>query len=158
MKIKDEKQKHNHKLTDLLKVCIFGLLMIAPLLASVSQMLYVTLNKNAKDSYYGQTINETQENSTPLANLQINIEYIWTKQTYTTNNSFFHGINFYISSAYRNDTLLEYDYFRFYANTNSTVSMVFYNSNASNIQTEIYSTTNDIIKSVEYAISFLIDR
>ena len=47
--MKDEKQKHNHKLTDLIKVVIFAILMTAPLLASISQMLYVTLNKNAKD-------------------------------------------------------------------------------------------------------------
>lgn len=46
-----EKIKHNHSLTDILKVCLFSLLMLAPLLASVSQMLYVTFNKNAKDSY-----------------------------------------------------------------------------------------------------------
>lgn len=51
--MKIEKPKHDHKLTDLLKVCIFSLLMLAPLIASCSQWIYATINKNAYQSYSG---------------------------------------------------------------------------------------------------------
>lgn len=49
--MKLEKMKHDHKLTEILKVLIFGLLMLAPLIASCSQWIYATLNKNAYQSY-----------------------------------------------------------------------------------------------------------
>ena len=48
--MKVEKNKHDHKGTEQLKIIIFSLLMLAPLIASVSQMLYATFNPNAKDS------------------------------------------------------------------------------------------------------------
>lgn len=51
--MKIEKPRHDHKLTDLLKVCIFSLLMLAPLIASCSQWIYATINKNAYQSYSG---------------------------------------------------------------------------------------------------------
>lgn len=51
--MKIEKPRHDHKLTDLLKVCIFSLLMLAPLVASCSQWIYATINKNAYQSYSG---------------------------------------------------------------------------------------------------------
>lgn len=54
MKISELKGKHDHALTSWLKVSIFSLLMIAPLFASISQWVYVTCNKNAKDNYSGQ--------------------------------------------------------------------------------------------------------
>lgn len=63
MKLKDMKEKHDHKFTNLLKVAIFALLMIAPLFASISQMLYATFNKNAYKSYYGEIINEEVQNN-----------------------------------------------------------------------------------------------
>lgn len=55
-----ETPKHDHTLTDLLKVIIFAVLMLTPFLDIMSRCLYVVCNKNAKESYYGQTINEEQ--------------------------------------------------------------------------------------------------
>lgn len=49
------KGKHDHKLTDLLKVLIFAIIMLAPIFAVASKCLYVACNKNAKDSYSGTT-------------------------------------------------------------------------------------------------------
>lgn len=47
------KEKHNHKLTDLLKVAMFSLVMLAPFLSIGVRCGYVMWNKNAKDSYSG---------------------------------------------------------------------------------------------------------
>ena len=55
MKLKELEKKHDHKLTECLKVIIFSLLMLAPLFASISQMIYVSFNKNAYQSYSGTT-------------------------------------------------------------------------------------------------------
>lgn len=49
MKLND--LKHNHSLTDLLKVLIFSILMLVPFLSVATRSLYVICNKNAKDSY-----------------------------------------------------------------------------------------------------------
>lgn len=54
-----KKIKHDHKGTKLLKLGIFASLMLAPLLAIAFKCAYVTFNKNAKDSYSGNT--NTQE-------------------------------------------------------------------------------------------------
>lgn len=43
--------KHDHKLTNLLKACIFSLVMLAPLIAIGVRCLYVINNKNAYESY-----------------------------------------------------------------------------------------------------------
>ena len=59
-KLKDLKGKHDHLLTKMLKVFLFSCVMIAPIVAGTSQMLYATLNKNAKDSYSAdQSLNYT---------------------------------------------------------------------------------------------------
>lgn len=55
-----KKNKHDHKGTKALKLSIFFTLMLAPFLAVLFKCAYVTFNKNAKDSYYGETINEAQ--------------------------------------------------------------------------------------------------
>lgn len=54
-KLKIDKKKHNHKLTDLLKIAIFSLIMLAPMFAIASKCLYVACNKNANESYSGTT-------------------------------------------------------------------------------------------------------
>lgn len=54
--MKLEENKHDHKLTNWLKVGIFALLMLAPMFASISQTLYVTFNKNAYQSYSNQML------------------------------------------------------------------------------------------------------
>ena len=128
MKMKDEKTKHNHKLTDLLKVCIFGLLMIAPLLASVSQMLYVTLNKNAKDSYYGETINK-QENIF-YKDLVVNETYYINsaEQTPPQQQNYING-RYYCNNVSINGNYEDYSNvtnFRLYLNSGGQIECLFY--------------------------------
>ena len=65
MKLKE--LKHNHSLTDLLKVLIFSILMITPLLSVATRCLYVICNKNAYQSAEIQSTYETY-----------NIEYEYT--------------------------------------------------------------------------------
>lgn len=52
-------KKHNHSLTDILKVFLFSLVMLAPCFAILTKCLYVINNKNAYESYYANEINET---------------------------------------------------------------------------------------------------
>lgn len=52
--------KHNHSLTDLLKILIFSILMLIPFIDVGIRCAYVVCNKNAYQSYYGETINENQ--------------------------------------------------------------------------------------------------
>lgn len=61
MKINELKNKHDHALTKWLKVIIFSMLMVAPLLASVSQWIYVCCNRHAKESYSAKFIETKQE-------------------------------------------------------------------------------------------------
>lgn len=54
---------------------IFSIIVSLPFLSILSRSAYVTLNKNAKDSYYGETINEKVGNLSSYNDLKINIEY-----------------------------------------------------------------------------------
>ncbi len=49
--MKIQEIKHNHSLTDLLKILLFAILMLAPALSVASRCLYVIVNKNAYQSY-----------------------------------------------------------------------------------------------------------
>lgn len=55
------KIEHDHKLTNLLKVSIFSILMLAPLISIVTRCAYVVCNKNAYLSYSDTYIEKTQE-------------------------------------------------------------------------------------------------
>lgn len=81
MKISELKGKHDHALTSWLKVIIFSLLMIAPLFASISQWIYVSFNKNAKDSYGG--FNENQVEYVEPTNVETYQEYNLINHSYT---------------------------------------------------------------------------
>lgn len=73
--------KHNHSLTDLLKVILFSILMILPFLSVATRCLYVICNKNAKDSYsnYVETITTNVSLTSTLVE----------GQTYTVNPIFY---------------------------------------------------------------------
>lgn len=67
--------KHNHSLTDLLKILIFSILMLTPLLSVACRCMYVICNKNAYQSYTG---NQNIQNETSVINeslLQNNMRY-----------------------------------------------------------------------------------
>ena len=55
--LKKQRQKHDHKGTKILKLIIFSCVMLAPFFSILTRCLYV-LNPNAKDSYFGETINQ----------------------------------------------------------------------------------------------------
>ena len=85
-----KKKKHNHKFTDILKVSIFSIVMLAPFIAVGVKCLYV-LNPNANQSYYGKTINEeqyTKVDTTKTLNQNKTYRFYAAKGgTYTTNNN-----------------------------------------------------------------------
>lgn len=81
MKNAELKNKHNHALTQWLKVGIFSLLMLAPLIASVSQWIYAICNKNAKDSYGG--FNENQVEYVEPTNVEIYEQYNLVNHPFT---------------------------------------------------------------------------
>lgn len=59
MKISDV--KHNHSLTDLLKILLFTILMLAPVGMVATRCLYVIVNKNANKSYSDNWIQSTTQ-------------------------------------------------------------------------------------------------
>lgn len=123
--LKKEKKKHNHKATDLLKVSIFCILMLAPFLAIGVNCAYVVFNKNAKDSYNG------------------NYEYLTTTNynTYITNKK----IPFvsYTDGQYTNYTL-----------TSTSFNNIEINRTASTVNETIYligiNTNKIVINGTEY--------
>lgn len=115
MKINDV--KHNHSLTDLLKVLLFALLMLAPIGSVATRCLYVVCNKNAYQSY-----SETSTMTTTLISENA--------QSIVGNNYMINLIegSGYSSNIYVNSSTIDYDYiagtelsydvvgFRFYPN------------------------------------------
>lgn len=78
-------KKHDHRLTDLLKVSIFSLVMMAPVAAIGVTCAYVVCNKNAYQSYYGQTINE--KNYQQITNFVQNEDYYFLSSNDNNNQS-----------------------------------------------------------------------
>lgn len=88
MKVKG-KEKHNHKLTDFLKFIIFACIMIAPFFSVLSRCLYVTFNKNAENSYYGETVNELLPISVNYNDIVVNeLYYINGANTRVTSGNY----------------------------------------------------------------------
>lgn len=78
-----KKNKHDHKGTKALKLTIFFTLMLAPFMAVLFKCVYVTFNKNAKDSYTSQYI-ESRVDLTNPNQLVENQEYIFNYKEYET--------------------------------------------------------------------------
>lgn len=91
--------KHDHKLTNWLKVIIFGCVMLAPVFSVVSKCLYVACNKNAFQSYSDKSY--TIQNKITLTNLT---DVINTQQ-YTLNTSNVDFTGTYNQTSY----LIEYE-------------------------------------------------
>lgn len=53
--------KHDHSLTDLLKVSLFSILMLAPVISVGVRCGYVMINKNAKDSYSETNVQKIEQ-------------------------------------------------------------------------------------------------
>lgn len=106
MKLND--LKHNHSLTDLLKVLIFSILMLVPFLSVATRSLYVICNKNAFESYENQreviTKYETNEVNT-LTDLVIGRVY-----TYTENENFEYECRIGIEDILINEDIETYNF------------------------------------------------
>lgn len=102
------KNKHDHALTNWLKVIIFALLMLAPFFSVASKCLYVACNKNAKDSYYGETINELSINYVNVSQLQLNKTYNFDSKTvnYSTNRGYLRRNNYFYIKLLESNSLL----------------------------------------------------
>lgn len=130
--------KHDHKLTDLLKVGIFSILMLAPMIAIGVKCAYVVVNKNAYLNYSGQE-NEIYEH-VDYTNLQLDKRYHWANgpipnesytgqptDIYIENVSGVIGTTQSITSArrlrvYRNGT--NYMYLAFYDGNDQSITYV----------------------------------
>lgn len=86
-----ERKHHDHKFTEWLKNIIFGLVMLAPMLAIAVRCGYVMWNKNAKDSYSGLNSSAYEDiNISDFNNLKVGETYIFTSsntQTINANNT-----------------------------------------------------------------------
>lgn len=131
MKLNDV--KHNHSLTDLLKVILFALMMLLPFLDVGTRCAYVIANKNAYQSYSNEIVEQTALlNTSNIDSYYVNNQLITTyyDSTITYNNQSgifgFSQITLDINELL-NTTNVNYIGFRFY--TSSTNMMRFYDSN-----------------------------
>jgi len=142
-----KKEKHNHKLTDLLKVAIFSIVMMAPFISIGSKMAYVTFNKNAYESYYGETINE-------YTNSYISNNALTTDKTYYISSSpYQQSIQFFIQVDNLLDLNTNTNYgnaeMRIYSNANNEVTLQIVNSS------EGLSYQKNINNIAEFSFDFL---
>ena len=85
--------KHKHCLTDLIKICIFATVMLAPFFAVAVECLYMIVNKNAPVNYTG-TQQDVFYNA--VNNITTKPLFNWTTSTgiYATINSMCTGLDF----------------------------------------------------------------
>lgn len=120
--------KHNHSLTDLLKILLFTILMLAPVSMIATKCLYVICNKNAYESYSNNYVEKlTQVNSTNLIN-----EYAEYQVNYSANNG-------NSATIYVNDTNL-YDYID--TNNKTIDSIAFVNETYARINLNFTDSTS----------------
>lgn len=159
-KLKDMKVKHNHTLTDILKVLIFSLVMLAPFGAVLSKCLYTTFNKNAKDSYSGNYEITYKYESNQVANENDLVEgNIYQLNTNNSSISEFLDEDKWLyfellseldlqDSINVDETLTDIKQF-----SNSTI-MSFYKTIEDNTQINLYSSMYDLTWN-DYYISFV---
>ena len=87
MKVKE--LKHNHSLTDLLKIILFSILMLLPFLAVGTRCLYVICNKNAYQSYSNKNMmsSNTTLTSTNMLNVGDILTYTYINGTATNSQT-----------------------------------------------------------------------
>ena len=87
------KLEHDHKGTQILKVVIFSIIMLAPFLAVLTECLYMICNKNAPTNYTGTQQDVFYNAINNIATKQI---FNWTTNTgmYTAINSMTTGLEF----------------------------------------------------------------
>lgn len=85
--------KHDHSLTDILKVCIFAIVMMAPFFAVLFECLYMVCNKNAPSNYTGV---QQDVFYNALTNITTKTVFTWTTSTamFSTISAVLTGLEF----------------------------------------------------------------
>lgn len=133
MKIKDV--KHDHSLTDLLKVSIFSLLMLAPMINVGVRCAYVTCNKNAYQS--ASMVNEIQ--ATTEYPLVVGNTYTLITDYNTTSRGNFDMYvenltsNYYVDLTTTNKIYMNNNTYQFFDSSNNELARIItYNDRANN--------------------------
>ena len=126
--------KHNHSLTDLLKILIFSILMMIPFIDVGTRCLYVICNKNAYQSYSDSNLIQT--NTIPTNYTQI-IENNVVQFNYFENTSYTGGHS--IKYGFKSISFNPLDYGWNNRDWNS-VQFIF---NGSNKYIYLFDTNND---------------
>lgn len=82
----NKKKKHDHKLTDWLKVIIFAIIMLAPFFAILTECCFAVFNEQSTTAYSGTITNVFYD---AIDNVCTQPVFAWTNQTgmYTVINS-----------------------------------------------------------------------
>lgn len=78
-----QKNKHDHKATNIIKTLIFGAFMLMPFAAILSTTAYATFNDNAKDSMQLGSVQSITEITNPNDMIE-NVDYQFIYKTYET--------------------------------------------------------------------------
>lgn len=135
---------------------IYGTLLFMPLLNVLGTSIYAIANKNAYESYYGETINQ-QDNILLTTNdsFELNQKYIFDSNTYTTTGqvqgAYARGITFsnfkILSIANFTLNVSEPTFMGMYIDNNNNLSITLKNDNNSQI---IYFNGNQLVFEFTY--------
>lgn len=162
MKIADV--KHNHSLTDLLKILLFTILMLAPIGMVATRCLYVIANKNAYQSYSETRVDKIEQINNAQSytdTFTYNVKPITTshgtspKQRFTYISIDGLNVNSTQFSIYSNQTNANLIMFWDDEN-NETERYTWGNPNGTNSFDEFYFTKESGTSLFEYANVFLI--
>lgn len=139
--------KHEHKLTDLLKVGIFSILMLAPFIAIAIKCAYVVINKNAYLNYSGQ-VSETYE-QIDYTNLQLDKRYHWANSLIPNEAYSGEPTDLYIDNVSNvigaTNNITSAKKLRFYRQGTNYMYLAFYNEN-----NEIFQYVNGQTTAIQF--------
>ena len=130
---------------------IYGFLLFMPLLAIGVTCAYAIFNKNAYQSYAGETLNQSDYEHISVNDMEVGKEYFLitpNSKTYQQQSS---NTQFVVSNVTINDTLKDVNQIRFYVNTNSTTLTIqgigndsfIYQNNQTNILKFTFNGSNN---------------
>ena len=146
--------KHNHSLTNILKVILFSFIMLLPVGAIASKSLYVICNKNAKDSYYGETINQEIKTYFNIDELEENKQYsITTTNLGNSTLTSSEYVNIFVSNvedSSGNYDISETNMIRILTRANSYTTLYCYNGQTEIKQYDLYSSADNSTITFKY--------
>ena len=143
--MKIEKVKHDHKWTDLLKVGIFALILLAPIFAVGVKCAYVICNRNAYQSYSGATQNKVLVNPTEL--VEGNTYHLDLSSIYSGNGSFDIKFDGAVSNLETNQNATTSPYERYQISGDSSY---YYFSNGTNLYNSFVGSFDFVYLEGEY--------